>query len=76
MPGDGAKDGIQRAESEWMVVRDRDPVVSRLGGFQDDVTAGLVDLRVLPSPAQQARETRRRRHEEFSCHQQGLVADP
>ena len=27
-----------------MVVRDRDPVVSRIGGFQDNVTADLVHL--------------------------------
>ena len=49
---------MERAESEWMVVRDRDPVVRRLGGSQDDLTAGLVDHRALPSPAQDARETR------------------
>src|SRR3954447_9815007 len=37
-----------------MVVRDRDPVVSGLGGFQNDVTADLVHLRVLPFSAQRS----------------------
>ena len=44
MPGDGAEDRTKRAESEGKVVRDRDPVVSRIGGFQDNVTADLVHL--------------------------------
>ncbi len=51
MRGNSAKDEAERAESEWMVVRDRDTVVSRLGSFQDNVTADLVHPRVLPSAA-------------------------
>ncbi len=51
MRGNSAKDGAERAEPEWMVVRDRDTVVSRLGSFQDNVTANLVHPRVLPSAA-------------------------
>ncbi len=34
------------------MIRDRDPMVSRLCGFQDNVTANLVHPRVLPSAAE------------------------
>jgi hypothetical protein len=68
MLSDGAKDRAERSESEVMMVWNRDPVVSRLGGFQNDVAAGLVHPRVLPFSAQEVSEARRpKRHEEFSC---------
>jgi hypothetical protein len=73
--GHSAEDRTERAESEWMVVRDRDPVVSRFEGFQDDVAADLVHPRVLPSAAQDVSEMRGRRREGSSCHQQDLIAD-
>jgi hypothetical protein len=34
------------------VARDRDPLMSRLGGFQDEVTPDLMHLRALSSPEQ------------------------
>jgi hypothetical protein len=46
------------------------------GSFEDNVTADLVHLRVLPSPAQGIREMHaRRRREGSSCYGQNLVAD-
>ena len=39
-----------------MVIWDSDPVVSRIGGFQDNVTAGLVHSLVPPSAAQDISE--------------------
>ena len=58
MLGDGAEDRTERSESEGIVVWNRDPVVSRLGRFQDDVAADLVHSRVLPFPAQEVSEAR------------------
>ena len=58
-----------------MVVRDCDPVVSRLGGLENDVTSGLVHLRVLPFWHERQRGARRKRREESSCHQEDFVAD-
>jgi hypothetical protein len=40
------------------MVRDRDPVVCRLEGFQDDMTPNLMHSRVLPSAAQRISEIR------------------
>jgi hypothetical protein len=74
MLGGGAENRTERSEFEGMVVGNRDPVVSRLGGFQDDMAADLVHLRVLPLSAQ-GRGARRKRREESSCHQEDFVAD-
>jgi hypothetical protein len=41
-----------------MVVWNRDPVVSRLCGFQDDVAASLMHPRILPSSALEVSEAR------------------
>src|SRR6185369_2632014 len=60
MLGNGAKDRTERAKPEWMVVWNRDPVVSGLGGFQNDVAADLVHPCLLPFSAQEVRETRAR----------------
>ena len=60
MLGDGAKDRTERSESEVMVVWNSDPVVSRLGGFEDDVAADLVHPLVLPCSAQEIGEARAR----------------
>src|SRR4051812_18531835 len=38
VPGKSAKDCMKRFEPERMMVWDRDPVVSRLQGFQNDMT--------------------------------------
>jgi len=51
---------VERAKPKGVVVRDRDPLMGRYGSFEDDVTADLVHLRVLPSPAQGIREMRAR----------------
>ena len=75
MPGDCAKDRTERSKSEGMVVWNRDPVVSGLGGLQDDVAADLVHPRVLPFSAQEVSEAHRKRREESSCHQEDFVAD-
>jgi len=56
--GDGTKNRTERSESEGMVIWNRDPVMSRLGGFQDDVAADLVYPRVLPFSAQEVSEAR------------------
>ena len=56
MLGDCAIDRTERSESEGMVVWNRDPVVSRLSGFQDDVAADLMHLRVPPISAQDVGE--------------------
>ena len=56
MLGDGAKDRTERSESEGMVVWNRDPVVSWLGGFQYNVAASLVHPRVLPFSVQDVSE--------------------
>ena len=37
--GDLAEDWTKRAEPEGLVVRDRNPLVSRVGGLQNHVTA-------------------------------------
>lgn len=58
-----------------MVVRDRDPVVSGLGGFQNGVAAGLVHLHVLPFGTRGQRGAHPKRREESSCHQEDFVAD-
>ena len=59
-----------------MVVRDRDTVVSRLGSFQDNVTANLAHPRVLPSAAKDIEQDGPpRRRAEASCDQQDLIAD-
>lgn len=76
VPGDGAQDRIERAESGRTVVRDGDPLVGRHRGFQDNMTADLMCPRILPFPAQGTqRGAHRRRRVESSCHQQDLVAD-
>src|SRR4051812_23137722 len=75
MLGDGAKDRTERSESEWMVVWNRDPMVSRLGGLQDDVATDLVHPCVLPFSAQKVSQAYRKRREESSCHQDDFVAD-
>ena len=56
MLGDSAEDRSERSESEGMVIWNRDPVMSRLGGFQDDVAADLVHPRVPPFSAQEVSE--------------------
>ena len=58
MLGDGPEDRTERSESEGMVVWNRDPVVSRLGRFQDDVATDLVHSRVLPFSTQEVSEAR------------------
>jgi len=49
---------IEVTEPEGIVVWNCDPVVSRLGGFQDDVAADLMHPRVLPFAAQKVSEAR------------------
>ena len=66
MPGDGAKDRIEGSESEGMVVWNRDPMVSRLADFHDDVATDLMH----GQPG-----AHRKRREESSCHQEDFVAD-
>lgn len=56
MLGDGAKDRTEGSESEGMVVWNCDSVVSRLGGFQDNVAAHLVCPHLLPFSAQNVGE--------------------
>ncbi len=76
MLGDGAKDRTERTEPEGMVVGNRDPLVSRLGGFQNDVAADPMHPRVLTiSGTRGRRGARRKRREESSCHHQDFVAD-
>lgn len=44
------RNGIERAEPQWMVVRDY-PAMSRRGSLEDNVTANLVHHPVQPFPA-------------------------
>jgi hypothetical protein len=76
MPGDGPKDRTERSEPEGIVVRNRDPMVNRLGGFQDDVAAGLMHLRVLPFSAQEVSEARAGNvARNLLCHRQDFVTN-
>jgi len=58
MLGDGTNNRTERSEPEAMVIWNCDPVMSRLGGFQDDVAADLMHPRVLPFAAQKVSEAR------------------
>ena len=58
------------------MVRDGDPLVRRLGCFQDDVTADLMYLLILPATAQDVRKMRARDVAAgSSCDGQDFVAD-
>lgn len=58
MMGDGAKDRTECSKSEGVMVWNRDPVVRRLCGFEDDMAADLVHPRILPFSAQEVSEAR------------------
>lgn len=58
-----------------MMVWNCDPAVSRLGGFQDDVAADLVYLRILPLAAQEISQASTGDGARNSCHKEDFVAD-
>src|SRR5437868_7407388 len=58
-----------------MVIRDRNPVVCRLGGFQDDVTTDLILSCTAIGGTTYQRGAFQRHPEVTSCHQQDLVTN-
>ena len=54
--GDLAQDGVEGADAQRLVVGNRQPVMARRLGLQNDMAADLVDLLVGPPGAQDVRQ--------------------